>query len=176
MASKSCTISVVVMTSSSKSWGHCYDVSTGEVASNSTWDTRRPYWLPLSIITFLLLFTRVVSHGHRMINHSLADTCKAHARCIGSIPALVAAVPSIHVSPIASFAYLVTDSSAHPDYAVLFPPTQYTEVVKISVRDPEVGFCSTKNLTVTRTEVHCIPYPQAISIGGIAGIVARGRN
>ncbi|KAI6115210.1 hypothetical protein EDD16DRAFT_1595767 [Pisolithus croceorrhizus] len=103
MASKSCAISVVVMTSSSKSWGHCYDVSTGEVASNSTWDTRRPYWLPLSIITFLLLFTRVVSHGHRMINHSLADTCKAHAHasccdaahvlpdtgCIGSIPALV---------------------------------------------------------------------------------------
>ncbi|KAI6135601.1 hypothetical protein EV401DRAFT_4493 [Pisolithus croceorrhizus] len=46
------------------------------VPSTSTWDTRRPYWLPLSVITFLpLLSTSVVSRSRRMINHSLADTC-----------------------------------------------------------------------------------------------------
>ncbi|KAI6156116.1 hypothetical protein EDD17DRAFT_1061917 [Pisolithus thermaeus] len=36
-----------------------------------------------------------------------------------------AAVMSIHVSLIVSFAYLVTDSSAQSDYAVLFPPTPH---------------------------------------------------
>lgn len=78
MASKSCATRVVMMTNS---WGH--NVSTGEVEDDfSTFELYFGYQTSTLIAIFhynLLLLTRIVSHSHRMINHGLTDTCKAHA-------------------------------------------------------------------------------------------------